>query len=242
MIDRDESGTFFFVTARLFRCLQKLSPAIEPKPGPPLTADAQKRKLKHNDRFVANVLLGELIAVALTGFSWSSTATTWAAWRAFVLALFAGWRVIDILQASVNTLLFDPFWEGAERQRFLSVRRKILLTSVNYVELLVLFGLIYSAGRSSFAEPLKEWYDAFYFSGVTQLTIGYGEIQPVGWNKLVAVMQGLLSFFFAVLLLARIVSVLPEVQELRRASRPETAPESGGGNAGRSGRPTSGAP
>ncbi|MDL4841879.1 potassium channel family protein [Aquibacillus rhizosphaerae] len=35
---------------------------------------------------------------------------------------------------------------------------------------------------------------AFYFSGVTLMTVGYGDITPVGWGRLLALMEALIGY------------------------------------------------
>ena len=51
----------------------------------------------------------------------------------------------------------------------------------------------------------------FYFSFITQLTIGYGDVSPKGWLRLVVVLQGLIGFLFVVSVLVRAIAALPPV-------------------------------
>jgi hypothetical protein len=53
--------------------------------------------------------------------------------------------------------------------------------------------------------------DCLYFSAITQLTIGYGDIAPLHGLRAIAVVQGVLGFFFTVILVARLISELPQI-------------------------------
>ncbi|RCW62593.1 ion channel [Saliterribacillus persicus] len=35
---------------------------------------------------------------------------------------------------------------------------------------------------------------SFYFSGVTLMTVGYGDITPIGWGRLLALIEALIGF------------------------------------------------
>jgi voltage-gated potassium channel Kch len=67
----------------------------------------------------------------------------------------------------------------------------------------------------------ESWMDAIYFSVVTQLTIGYGDIRPLGEARFVAAMQGLIAVAFTILILGRIVSVLPKIESVMKHSPDE---------------------
>lgn len=44
------------------------------------------------------------------------------------------------------------------------------------------------------ASPIETFAHAYYFSGVTLMTIGYGDITPVGWGRLLALVQSLIGY------------------------------------------------
>jgi hypothetical protein len=176
--------------------------------------EAQKWKVLRNDGYVLLFLVAEAAACICVARNWTSTdQKMW--WVPLVICVLAGFRTVDIVQAGVNTVLFDGLRQAHRgSQTILSFHRKLLLESLNYLELIVLFGLMYSTIQGRFGGKLKVWTDPFYFSAVTQLTIGYGEITPVGFGKLLAISQALVGFFFSVLVLARVVSVLPRMHDV----------------------------
>ena len=54
---------------------------------------------------------------------------------------------------------------------------------------------------------------SFYFSGVTILTIGYGDIVPIGIGRLVALIQALIGYVLPTAFVLRLVIVTQEKVE-----------------------------
>jgi hypothetical protein len=54
----------------------------------------------------------------------------------------------------------------------------------------------------------------YYFSAVTQLTIGYGEVYATNWLRIVAVAQGLLGVIFITLVFGRILASFAPMKDL----------------------------
>ncbi|MDZ7632045.1 MAG: potassium channel family protein [Gemmatimonadaceae bacterium] len=125
-------------------------------------------------------------------------------------------RIVDIFQQSVNMSVFDQL-RTDERLVISSAVRTLVLSFLNYLELLLCFGLVYSTMRESLVGSTG-WLDDLYFSVVTQLTIGYGDIKPLGWARVVSMAQGLISVAFTILILGRIVSVLPKIGSVMKHS------------------------
>ncbi len=80
-------------------------------------------------------------------------------------------------------------WGHGERpaRAFLAAIALIFITSFFYMS-----GYFYSAG----AVFKPDFFQAFYFSAVTFTTVGYGDIVPVGINRLVAVTESFCGLFF----------------------------------------------
>ncbi len=71
------------------------------------------------------------------------------------------------------------------------LRRLIVILLSLYLGVVVFFGYLYYLGR--FVEGASSFWDYLYFSFVTQSTVGYGDLQPVSWGRLVVVIQTTLA-------------------------------------------------
>jgi hypothetical protein len=58
--------------------------------------------------------------------------------------------------------------------------------------------------------------DFVYFSIVTFTTLGYGDISPIGWARLFAVLQAISGFLFVPLLISQLWSASKEAEEEKR--------------------------
>lgn len=118
-------------------------------------------------------------------------------------------RLIDIIQINVNLILFDHI--RIPENRIAKYSRSVILLIVNYIEIVLIFGFIYWHFNLHF-NKVVDIYDAYYFSGITQLTIGYGDIFPKDWMRLVVLIQGFISTIFSFLVLAKIISLIPDLK------------------------------
>lgn len=126
-----------------------------------------------------------------------------------------GFRIFDIMQAAANMHVFDRL-RFDEPQIHVAMFARILILSVwNYFEIFFCFGTIYAARRWELHQA-QGWFDPYYFSITTQLTIGYGDITPLGILKMVAAMQGALGFLFGLVVLSRFVAFLPRPRSVAR--------------------------
>jgi len=159
------------------------------------------RRSRRVEGYIITWFLVELLLV------WTeSIDLTWPAWILRTLVIV---RILDIFQSSVNMSVFDQL-RTSEQMVISSAVRTLVLSFLNYIELAVCFGLLYGTLGDSLIGS-SGYLDDLYFSAVTQLTIGYGDIRPVGWARLVSVLQGAISIAFTVLMLGRIVGVLPRI-------------------------------
>jgi potassium channel LctB len=130
-------------------------------------------------------------------------------WLRVVLLAMPILRILNIIEVTVNLNVFDALTSPV-RPRVASVVRTLVLTGINYLELILCFGIVYldliDHLRGAFA-PL----DVIYFSAITQLSVGYGDIVPLGAVRLVAVLQAMLGLFFTVVLLGRFAGLLPRI-------------------------------
>ncbi|MCE9603231.1 MAG: potassium channel family protein [Gemmatimonadetes bacterium] len=136
-----------------------------------------------------------------------------------VTAALAVIRIVDILQAVVNLMVFDQL-RTPQTLIISSAVRTLVLSMINYLELIICFAILYESMPHQLAGA-NDWTDALYFSVVTQLTIGYGDVTPIGPAKAVAAVQALFTFAFTVLLLGRIITVLPRIESVMRETPEE---------------------
>ncbi len=61
-------------------------------------------------------------------------------------------------------------------------------------------------GAVTDAASLSRFLDALYFSIITAVTVGYGDLTPLGWSRPFAAMEGILGFFLFAVLISKFVS------------------------------------
>ena len=219
---KDRPGSFGFLTEtvrKLFQFAKWLSPMrwlalvsdqfrarSELEPTEVLNRQFADRRARAIEKYVLSCLLLELlIAIASCLFRWPSIV-------GIVLTAILSSRVIEIIQVTVNATLFDALTTKADRGVG-TVSRILVLAGINFVELLLCFGAIYASNYERLmgaGRPLT----GFYFSIITQLTIGYGDVYPTGWLRVVAAIQGLVGALFIILIFGRIVTSLQPIRGL----------------------------
>ena len=166
------------------------------------------RRARRVEAYILAWFAIEFALLAMSAWSWS-----WPLWIPRVIVTV---RILDIFQQSVNMSVFDQL-RSDERIVISSAVRTLVLSFLNYLELLVCFGILYSTLPGGLVGSTG-WLDDLYFSIVTQLTIGFGDIRPTGVARFVSGAQGLVSVVFTVLMLGRIVSVLPKIDTVMKHS------------------------
>lgn len=113
---------------------------------------------------------------------------------------FVIWIMIYVLLETVlyiPTLIFASDMFSKPR----SYKRSMLLLFLNYIEIIISFGVLYSCGNY-LNKPFNHWFDAIYFSTINSASIGYGDYFPVTTiGKVLATAQAFLFLFFVVLFL-----------------------------------------
>ena len=120
--------------------------------------------------------------------------------------------IIVGLVSSIRSLLTT----NQTRNQFVSIENVILLCLI-YVTVLIGFGLIYTildihssgilvesgiAITGSFRKKLEA---SMYFSAITLLSVGYGDITPIGVGRWIAVIEALLGYIMPMAFVVRTV-------------------------------------
>ena len=101
--------------------------------------------------------------------------------------------------------------------------RFLVLGFVNFLELIVCFSAIYAFDLTKLKGAMDPW-AALYFSVVTQLTIGYGDLKPLAELRAVAAIQGLSGLSFLALVFTRAITALKAIHEIIAPDWEESAP------------------
>ena len=206
---------------RLFRLLQVATPArlfgtrVEHQESAAFAANPiaeTERRAYRIELYVIAWLVIELAMLARVDHMHSP-------WVWLVRAL-AGCRIIDIVQATVSLTVFDQL-RATRGHRIASISRTLVLSFVNFAELLACFAVLYASAPTSFDpdHPLNGCLNALYFSVVTQLTIGYGDILPLGAARALVAVQSVVGIVFTVLIFGRVVSLLPGIDAILQDPR-----------------------
>ena len=110
------------------------------------------------------------------------------------------WIMIYVL---LETILYIPtlIFASDMFSKPNSYKRSMLLLFLNYIEIIISFGVLYSCG-DYLNKPFGHWFDAIYFSTINSASIGYGDYYPVTTiGKVFATAQAFLFLFFVVLFL-----------------------------------------
>ncbi len=125
-------------------------------------------------------------------------------------------RVADILQANVNGHLFDGLrLPGGNTVS--SVTRSTLLAVWNYLEVIGWFCIFYMAADGlSWSSDGSKSFQALYFSAITQVTIGFGDLHPDRLPaRVLAMTQGLVGTLLLAFAIARFASAVKPLSETR---------------------------
>jgi hypothetical protein len=140
-----------------------------------------------------------------------------------VFAVIAGYRIVDIIGYRVYFLLIrsrtDPWGRDTLRRSMVIVFLNACEIAAAYAILYITLGCIGPAGTENPAvlDPLT----AIYFSFVTMLTVGYGDLVPLNPRSRAIVLLELLSAFLFLLivipaLISRFAATLQQEKEPRQ--------------------------
>lgn len=144
-------------------------------------------------------------------------------WNTNLLVLFL---IIYLLIDTLHFLTCRVFLSDVYTQA-ISYKRSLLMTFINYIEMCLCFGFVYSyldnthcVGKMfDISEKLTILSNtchltdiqAVYFSFVTSATIGYGDISPISsLSMVVSILQIIVSLFFVVVFISNTINKLGE--------------------------------
>lgn len=137
-------------------------------------------------------------------------------WLLAIMTL-AALRIIEVVWVLVRVYFVHALLRPIRRNTVLSHHRSMLLAFLNYVDLVLCFGLIYACNPENLSS--HHAIDGFYLSAMTQLTVGYGDVAPLHWLRALAVVQATTGVIFGILVFGRLVASLGEVEVERPADR-----------------------
>ncbi len=130
-----------------------------------------------------------------------------------VIQILVIYRIFEIAQVQININIFSPLRTHGHSPRVASLVRLLILSFINFLELILAFGLLYASAECKL-KGVSHWYDPYFFSAITQLTVGYGDILPLGVMRMVAATQAIVGFAITVIVIGRIVSFLPRIKPM----------------------------
>lgn len=224
-----ELGVLSALLERLFFSLQYVSPANiffktrkQSQESAKSPEERQQKFLwrsKQIERYVLTLLILEVAAFLVVAIPVRFLPT--------LALVIAAWRVLDLFQASINIAVLDHLRVRARSAYVASSVRTALLSLINFGESILCFAVIYAFDIRNLSGAVGRR-DSLYFSVITQLTVGYGDLKPQGPLRLVAACQALLGFVLAVVLIARLISLLPPLKgfvESEEANPPVAEPK-----------------
>jgi hypothetical protein len=192
-MSQDDQGFLTTAVKGLFNVLEYLSPMGRWQVRPATT-----------ERYVLVSLFVEfIVAINLTKI------VGLASWAYWVVLSFAALKILEIIRVTASVVLFD-------KGIVVSVQRTFILAALNFLELGLCYGFFYALNKQLLEGTATAHIGdltGFYFSFITQLTIGYGDVYPTGWLRYVAVIQGLTAALFVLLVFGTIVASLRPLKE-----------------------------
>jgi len=138
----------------------------------------------------------------------------------YVVLFYGAAEIWEIIIVQTNVLLFDRLRKekGGEKYFVQSPVRSTIYAVLNYATILFWYALYYKNYHCSFESEyvsLHTFAGATYFSLVTMSTLGFGDIVPRDqFGAFLCASQTVLGVFMAILVLARLMSVLPRPSSL----------------------------
>jgi hypothetical protein len=124
------------------------------------------------------------------------------------------WRLFEIMVFLGNSYLFDDYrarMHGYKPRPFGGIRRVLILTAVNYIEVVLWFAVFYGLLIPALAQPgIESRVEALNFSFVVMSAFGSTRIEAPTWPiTLLTLLHSAIGLVLALAVIARSVSLLP---------------------------------
>lgn len=130
--------------------------------------------------------------------------------------------ILILIGSSVWQFIFS---QQAQSKRKLGLAYEVFYTlMIIYTTVIIGFGLLYFAfsfhdlilienEQQEAISIFELWWKSLYFSGVTMLTIGYGDISPLGIGRAFALLQALIGFILPTAFVLKVVHLNYEAKK-----------------------------
>lgn len=166
---------------------------------------------KRNDKIFRKIEL-MLVTIAAISIFILATIDKLPFWAGIVVSVVLTQRILEYLIVYSRNFIFNKgrvfthFKSGSERSQWL-----IMMFFINIFQVIITFAILYRFlsvhSPSAFSHPLS-LLDSLYFSVITSLTVGYGDIVPLSQlAKLLVMFHGMFVFYTMVIVVNGLISL-----------------------------------
>ena len=120
-------------------------------------------------------------------------------------------RIVNMISYQLRVMFVEaPAATNNSVSMVVSIKRNLLYAFINYLELIICFASIYANCQSKlkFTGVCKDKLAYLYFSSISQLTIGYGDIIPTGYARFLVSAQAMMGILIIALTIGKFAGSL----------------------------------